>query len=161
VLQRKDSRDDQVRIKVIEIIPTLAHTFSATFAGMNSVTAPQSFLNFTFKYLMDMITAQKNREHAYISLGKFYVAMNSHVRGDKLIDDIFNIIVAGFRDTFCVESLKCLSIILQVSVTMRKKIDQFTIDMMFRGGLNNELIDSLKIVMIHVPTAVSLDSMKR
>eukprot|EP01037_Dinobryon_pediforme_P036831 gene36831-43956_t len=135
---------------MIEIIPNLAAAFSGAFTQPNKHTHNMNFLTFCFKYLIEAITARRDRNVAYISLGRLFETMSNHLRTTS-VDDIFPVIENGFRDVFCVNALKCLAMIVGVSVTIRDCVTVKVVDNMFRGGLTKELIDSLKIIIKYVP----------
>ena len=64
VLQRKDSRDVDVKHKVIDIIPNLASAFSATFSQKNAYTNSSTFLGFTVRFLLETIKGKRDRQIA-------------------------------------------------------------------------------------------------
>ena len=103
VLSLKDhSKEGEVRMKVIEIIPNLAAAFSGAFLQPNSYTNNMNFLTFCFKSLITSATAGKNdRNLAYISLGRLFENMSNHLRNHR-VDEIVQIIYNGFKEPFCV-----------------------------------------------------------
>lgn len=136
VLLLRDSRDSDIKSKVIDIIPKLASSFMATFLQPNQYTNPHNFLQYTVKYLLETIRAKKDRPLAYISLGKLVLSMTTALRSSTLISDILAIITDGFKDPFCVQALQCLAMIMNVSQASRKFVNSDLIDAMFRGGLH-------------------------
>lgn len=151
VLQLRDSRDTDIKNKVIDIIPKLASSFMATFLQPNQYTNPHNFLQYTVKYLLETIRIKKDRPLAYISLGKLVLSMTSALRSSTLISDILTTITDGFKEPFCVMALQCLAMVMNVSQASRKYINTELIDAMFRGGLTPDLITTLKIVLRHIP----------
>ncbi len=149
VLQRKDPNDPaEVRAKVIEIIPNLASAFPVIFVQRNSYTTG-SFLEHVIKYLKDIIQAKRDRGHAFVALGKLYVALPVHFSSTE-IRSILQVISGGMSDPFCPQALTCLGLIVSVSPAMRDLVDSRLIDLMFRGGISPDLIDNLTIVLANV-----------
>lgn len=149
VMQRRDyySITGEVRVKVIEIIPNLAAAFYKDFVGENSHTKPITFLQYCFKYLVDMINAKREQNSAYLSLGRLYEIMSEHLKNG--VGDAIAAISNGFKDKFCVNALKCLEMVVKSSETARGLVTIKLIDLMFKGGLTRDLIDSLKVVFKH------------
>jgi hypothetical protein len=108
VLSRKDYGGLDIGRRVIKLIPRLAVTFDVCFSGPNNYTEPNSYLQFTIKFLLDTIRQKRDRSIAYISLGKLFVAMPSKVKSPTLNDEIFASINDGFKDPFCTAALDCL-----------------------------------------------------
>ena len=105
VLQRKDhSKEGDVRMKIIEIIPNLAAAFSGAFLQPNSYTSNMNFLTFCFKYLIESVTGKKDRNLAYISLGRLFENMSNHLRNTS-VDEIVQIIYNGFKEPFCMVNI--------------------------------------------------------
>ena len=155
VLQKKDSKDADIRKKVIDIIPNLAKTFSNTFLLSNEYTNQSSFLQFTVKYLLDLVKGKKvayDRPLAYIALGKLVVAMATYLRSQPaFMNDIMVSINDGFRDPFCVQALQCMGMVINTIPSTRKSINTEFIDSMFRGGITSDLIETLKVIHKHIP----------
>eukprot|EP01038_Epipyxis_sp_PR26KG_P011143 gene11143-14952_t len=143
-LGKKDVRDEVIRHKVIEIIPNLAVACSSTF-----VNPQHNFLNSAIRLLLDMINYKKERYHAYLYLGKLFVAMANHLKNPPipLISEIYASVCNGFKDPFCTTALQCLGMIVNVCTVIRKQVDVQLIELMFRGGLTTELVDNLKIML--------------
>ena len=154
VLQRKDSRDVDVKHKVIDIIPNLASAFSSTFSRPNAYTQSSTFLGFTVRFLLETIRAKKDRQIAYISIGKLFIS-SSVLRISTIIKEVMGVINDGFKEPFCVAAMQSLGMIVNVSVPSRKFVNNDVVDAMFNGGLTPDLIDNLKILMIHVPAVRS------
>ncbi len=152
VLQRKDSRDSEVRLKIMEILPNLAVAFSSVFLQNNSHTSPHSFLSYSVKHLTDAINAKKERAAAFISLSKLLQSMAFHFRTSQNAGDVFETVCAGFGNPFCVQAINCFATVVNISPGVRKLVDHAKIENMFRGGLSTELIDGLKIIVKHVPS---------
>lgn len=153
VLKRKDHKEDSVRQKMLDIIPNIAAAFPSSFIQNNTHTAPDNFLMYSIKLLMQLITSSKKlRSSGYVSLGKLYVVMSSQLRAANLTEEIFQVISDGFREPFCPQALQCLGMIVNASSAMRQHVDDHIIDCIFRSGLNQELIDNLKIIMKHIPS---------
>eukprot|EP01032_Pedospumella_encystans_P020541 gene20541-23331_t len=151
VLQRRDSRDETVRQKVIEIIPNLADAFTSTFVHQNSKTNPDNFLTFCLKFLMDTIHAKKLRPAAYLALGNLCLNMSNQLRTSAILDDVVTIICEGFQEPFCVEALQCLGMIVSSCPSLRRFVDDHLVDLAFRGGLTTSMVDCLKILTKYVP----------
>lgn len=151
VLQRRESKDEAVRQKVIEIIPNLADAFPSTFVHQNNFTNRDNFLNYCLKFLMDTIQAKKLRPAAYLSLGNLCLNMSTQLRTSSITDDVITVICVGFRDPFCVEALHCLGMLVSSSTSVRKFVDDHMVDLTFRGGLTPSLVDCLKILTKYVP----------
>jgi hypothetical protein len=149
VLQRKDSRDIDVKHKVIDIIPNLASAFCTTFSQKNVYTNGSTFLGFTVRFLLETIKGKRDRGIAYISLGKLFIA-SSVLRSSTIITEVFGVIRDGFKDPFCVEAMQCLGMIVNVSTASKKYVDTNLIDAMFTGGLTPDLVENLKILMKQV-----------
>lgn len=152
VLQRKDWRDPEVRLKIMEILPNLAIAFSSTFLQPNSYTGTHTFLTYSTKHLADVINAKKERAAAFQSLGRLFQAMTNYFKSSNNVTDIFEVICSGFGSPFCVQALNCMAILVNISPLVRKLVDNTKIDNMFRGGLSSELIDALKTIVKQVPT---------
>lgn len=150
-LQRRESKDEAVRQKVIEIIPNLADAFPSTFVHQNNFTNKDNFLNYCLKFLMDTINAKKLRPAAYLSLGNLCLNMSTQLRTSSITDDVITVICQGFREPFCVEALQCLGMVVSSSSAVRKFVDDQLVDLTFRGGLTPSLVDSLKILNKYVP----------
>ena len=151
VLQRKDSRDVDVKHKVIDIIPNLASAFSSTFSRTNAYTQSSTFLGFTVRFLLETIRAQRDRQIAYISLGKLFVS-SPVLRVSTIIKEVIGVINDGFREPFCVAAMQSLGMIVNVSVPSRKFVNNDVVDSMFNGGLTPDLVENLKVLMRHVPS---------
>jgi len=152
VLQRRDSKDEAVRTKVIEIIPNIAYAFPSSFVHQNSYTSSETFLNYCLKYLMTAIQANRNRAVAFSALGKLCYNMSNQLRTSLLMEDIVLVIYSGFGKPFCVEALQCLGSVVSSCVNVRRLVDDEIVDSTFRGGLTLNLVDCLKILMKNVPS---------
>ena len=150
VLQRKDSRDVDVKHKVIDIIPNLASAFSCTFSQTNAYTQKSTFLGFTVRYLLETIRGKRDRQIAYISLGKLFIS-SSVLRVSTIIKEVIGVIIDGFKEPFCIAAMQSLGMIVNVSTPSRKFVNNDMVDAMFNGGLTPDLIDNLKVLMRHVP----------
>ena len=151
VLQRKDSRDVDVKHKVIDIIPNLASAFSATFSQKNAYTNSSTFLGFTVRFLLETIKGKRDRQIAYLSLGKLFIA-SSVLRSSTIIKEVFTVINDGFKEPFCIAAMQCLGMVVNVSSASRKHVNTDVIDALYLGGLTPDLIENLKILMKHVPS---------
>lgn len=151
VFQRKDSRDAEVKHRIIEILPKIANAFSGTFLQPNPYSTPNNFLGFSLKYLLETIAARKDRQVAYLSLGKLFLALSTYFRSYTNISDIFQTILVGFRDPFCREALSCLGMFITTCTASRKFIDEKVINTIFTGGLTEDLVETLKTVIKYVP----------
>ena len=154
VLQRKDSRDVDVKHKVIDIIPNLASAFSATFSQKNAYTNSSTFLGFTVRFLLETIKAKRDRQIAYLSLGKLFIS-SSVLRSSTIIKEVFGVINDGFKEPFCIAAMQSLGMIVNASSASRKHVNTDVVDAMFLGGLTPDLIENLKILMKHVPSVRS------
>jgi FKBP12-rapamycin complex-associated protein len=151
VLQRKDWRDPDVRLKIMEIVPNLATAFSSTFLQPNSYTGSHNFLSYSVKHLTDIINGKKERLAAFQSLGRLLPAMSNHFKTSSNVSDVFEVICSGFTNPFCVQALTCLATLLNIAPAARKILDNAKVENMFRGGLSMELVDALKVVVKFVP----------
>jgi len=152
ILQRKDSKDEEVRKKVIEVIPNIADAFAATFVKTNKFTNTDNFLQFSLKFFMSSIMAKKQRSVVYLSLGKLCLKMANQLRTAPIVDELLQVICEGFKDPFCVEALQSLGMIVSSSVSIRRLVDDQLVNSMFRGGLTQELVENLKILSRYVPS---------
>jgi serine/threonine-protein kinase mTOR len=153
VLQRKDSRDANIKQKVLVLIPKLAALSQATFIQHNQYTAPLNFLSYSVRHLLDVIYAHKDRSVAYLALGSFLVSMAPAIKGvNAIIDDVFSAIKIGFKDPFCIEALDCLSVVVKASGGGHGFVDSELVNAMFQGGLTPELIKSLKVIVKTTPS---------
>jgi serine/threonine-protein kinase mTOR len=153
VLQRKDSRDQNIKQKVLILIPKLAALSQATFIQHNQFTAPLNFLSFSVRHLLDVIYAHKDRSVAYLALGNFLISMAPAIKGvNAIIDDVFAAIKIGFKDPFCIEALDCLSVVVRASGGGHGFVDSELVNAMFQGGLTPELIKSLKVIVKTTPS---------
>jgi FKBP12-rapamycin complex-associated protein len=112
VLQRKEHRDKSVRQKVLDLIPKMAAFIPKTFLSPNRFTQPNNFLTVSILHLLQLIRQGTDRQLAYYSLGKLFLAMASVLTKFRaLIDDIFLVVRQGFTNPFCpeVSSLATLS----------------------------------------------------
>ena len=151
ILQRKDSKDEEVRKKVIEVLPNIADAFAATFVKTNRFTHADNFLQFSLKFFMSSIMAKKQRSIVYLSLGKLCLKMANQLRNSSIVDDLLPVICEGFKDPFCVEALQCLGMIVSSSVSIRRLVDDQLVNSMFRGGLTQELVETLKVLSRCIP----------
>jgi hypothetical protein len=151
VLQRRDSKDEAVRQKVIEIIPNLADAFPVTFVHANEYTGPDNFLIYCLNFLIASIRAKRLRSAAYLSLGNLCLNMANQLRASSITDDVMTVICEGFRDPFCVEALESLGMIVSSLSTVRRFVDDRLVDLAFKGGLTVSLVDCLKILSKYVP----------
>ena len=71
-LQKKDSRDIELRSRVIDVMPRLASVYYQTFLYPNVVTKQLSFLQYFIKHLISIIKLKKERSLAYNTLGKLF-----------------------------------------------------------------------------------------
>ena len=71
-LQKKDSRDIELRSRVIDVMPRLASVYYQTFLYPNIVTKQLSFLQYFIKHLISIIKLKKERSLAYNTLGKLF-----------------------------------------------------------------------------------------
>ena len=156
IMIRKDYKDDIVRNKVIEILPTLCAAFPASFVQHNAYTRPNNFLVYTIKFLITTIHAKKLRGAAYLALGKLYLTMANQMRTLSLVEDIFFTINAGLREPFCIEALQCLGMIVTVSVPIRRYIDDQLMDAIFSAELTPELLENVKLLAKYVPAIRSI-----
>jgi hypothetical protein len=150
VLQRKDSRDIDVKHKVIDIIPNLASAFSTTFSQKNIYTNGSTFLGFTVRFLLETIKGKRDRQISYISLGKLFIS-SAVLRTSPVVKEVFGVINDGFKVPFCVEAMQSLGMIVNASLSSRQYVTTDLVDAMFLGGLTPDLIENLKILMKHVP----------
>lgn len=154
VFQRKDAREIEIRLKVIDVIPKLVSAFTPIFLQMNQ-NSDQTILVYALKHLLNATKSSTDRNNAYLALGKLFSAVSTHLRTSSLLNDIFVAINNGFRDPFCVAALSCLSYVIKSSSTIAKRyVTTEVIDAMFRGGFKVDLIETLKIVVKQVPVVL-------
>ena len=152
ILSRKDSKDLNIKRQVVILIPKLALTSPSTFVQRNQYTQPLNFLSYSVRHILTAIYSHKDREIGYIALGNLLVCMASALRGvNAIVDDVFQAIKKGFEDPFCIEALKCLSVVVKSSTVASTFIDPPLISAMFAGGLTPELIASLKVIVKVAP----------
>jgi FKBP12-rapamycin complex-associated protein len=154
VLSKKDSKDIDVKQNVLEMLPNLAKAFSSTFLQPNSYCSP-NFLMYTVTFLIESITERKERNNAFVALGKLHLALSNHFRTSVQIQSVFDVICVGFKDPFSTDALDCLGIMVNISPAFRKLVEEKTVEFMFRGGLSKQLVESLKLVTKHVPVVRS------
>eukprot|EP00981_Chlorochromonas_danica_P006380 scaffold1365_cov163-Ochromonas_danica.AAC.70 len=153
VLQRKDWRDVDIRIKIIELLPNMASAFSNAFLQPNTFTSPNTFLAYGLKHYMDCIVVRKERDQCYKGLMRLFLAMPTYFKtATTSANEVFQVIISGFKDPFSIEALPCFTTLLNVSPPSRKLIENKVIDLLFRGGLTPQLVDTLKVVIKHVPS---------
>ena len=152
ILSRKDSKDLNIKRQVIVLIPKLALTSPSTFVQRNQYTQPLNFLSYSVRHILNAIYGHKDREIGYISLGNLLVCMASALKGvNAIVDDVIQAIKKGFKEPFCMEALKCLSVVVQSSPSAQSFIDPPLISSMFLGGLTPDLISSLKVIVKVAP----------
>jgi serine/threonine-protein kinase mTOR len=152
ILSRKDSKDANIKRQVIVLIPKLALTSPSTFVQRNQYTQPLNFLSYSVRHILNAIYGHKGREIGYISLGNLLVCMASALKGvNAIVDDVIQAIKKGFEEPFCIEALKCLSVVVQSSPSAHSFIDSTLISSMFLGGLTPDLISSLKVIVKVAP----------
>ena len=148
ILSRKDSKDVNIKRQVIILIPKLALTSPSTFVQRNPYTTPLNFLSHSVRHILNAIYGQKDREIGYIALGNLLVCMASALKGvNTFVEDVMHAIKRGFVEPFCIEALKCLSVVMQSSPSAHDFIDSALVSSMFLGGLTPELISSLKVIV--------------
>lgn len=67
--QRKDAREQEVRLKVIEIIPKLAATFTPFFLQPNTLTGDQTLLTYAIKHMLNAAKSPIDRDASFLALG--------------------------------------------------------------------------------------------
>jgi FKBP12-rapamycin complex-associated protein len=151
VLLRKDWRDFEIREKVLDIIPNLARTFTSAFLQSNSYCSP-NFLNFSVKHLIECIADKSHRSSAFVSLGKLHLSLSNHFRTSPDVQEAFSAVCLGFKTPFSVEALDCLGVLVNIAPLIRRFVDPNVVTAMFRGGLSIQLVESLKVIIKHIPT---------
>lgn len=152
VMQKKDFRDAEVKRKILDLIPKVAGAFNNAFIQTNPYMGENTFLMFSLKHIIDTINAKRDRPTAFLSLGKLFQAVSSFFRNYSAVGESYDAVSSGFRDPFCLEALSCLGMMVTYCPAVRKYIDERTVDLMFRGKLSLELVESLKVVIRHIPT---------
>lgn len=153
--QKKDAKDQFVKQKVIELIPKVAGAFNNTFLQPNPFSVPNNYLGYSLKFLIETITARKDRGIAYISLGKLFQVLSSYFKSYPNVNEILQVIYSGLQEPFCNEALVCLGMVISVSFAARKCIDEAAVSSIFRGGLTNELVDTAKMIVKYIPSVRS------
>ena len=152
VLQRRDSKELEIRKKTVEILPKLAGSFSVAFVAQNPYTGASNFLVFSLQYLLSSIRARKDRGTCFLALGRLFMSASSSLRTIDMMHDILPVIDEGFKYPFCPEALRCLTMLVNTSLTSRRCIGLKLIDNFFNGGLTPDLMECLKALMRHVPS---------
>jgi FKBP12-rapamycin complex-associated protein len=151
VLIRKDWRDFEIREKVLDIMPNLARTFTSAFLQPNPYCSP-NFLSFSVKHLIECIADKSHRSSAFVSLGKLHLSLSNHFRTSPDVQEAFSAVCLGFRTPFSVEALDCLGVLVNTAPQIRRFLDPNVVTAMFRGGLSLQLVESLKVIIKHIPT---------
>jgi len=152
VLSHKDSSNNEIKRKVIDMIPYLAGVFQSAFTTSTSKDSNgMLLLQYCYKYLMDIIKKKTvDRPYAYISLGKLVEKMANAFRSThaNLITEIMtHFIDDGFRDPFCIQVLQCIGMVLTASSSSRTFINTNFVNSMFKGDLTIDLLNCLRIVI--------------
>ena len=155
VLSHKDSSNNEIKRKVIDIIPYLAGVFQSAFTTSTSKDSNGILLlQYCYKYLMDIIIKKNaDRPSAYISLGKLVEKMSNAFRSthSNLVAEIMtHFIDDGFKDPFCIQVLQCIGTVLTASSSSRVYINTSFVNSMFKGDLTLDLLNCLRIVIKHV-----------
>lgn len=110
VLSCRNAPENDLKQRVIKLIPKLSVAFSASFLHQNEYTAPLSYLQLSMKYLMETIKSKKDRGAAYLALGRLFLPMSSYLRSN--VTEVFDCICEGFADPFCTPALECLGMVV-------------------------------------------------
>jgi FKBP12-rapamycin complex-associated protein len=154
VFQRKDNRDVNIKLKVLELIPKMAAASPSSFLQQSSFVSQSNFLTYSIRHLLAVIQSGRERPAAYVSLGGLFTALSSalKVTHSHIIDDVFGAIKEGLKEPFCVEAMQCLGVVVKSSVTVREYVDSSLVNALFQGGLTSELIKCLKIIVKNTPS---------
>jgi hypothetical protein len=144
--------DLEARNLVVSLTPPLASAFSKNFISSNKYI-PQSgtFLQYSVKQLLAIVKSKRDAAVAFVSLGQLF-SYCVPLRTSTLVEEIFGAVIEGFADPYAnAKALECLGMIVQTSLPSRRLIDRNVIDAMFRGGLSQELMYTLRVIVKYVP----------
>lgn len=151
-LQKKDSRDSELKSRVMDVMPRLAGVYPQAFVQPNAVTNQSSFLQYFVKHLIDIIRQKRERQLAYTTLGRLFNTCFALGNSSfTLVEEIKGAVQDGFKDPFCKEALECFAHMVNLSPFCRRFVTPELVDAMFRGGLTEELIVTLNAIMRNVP----------
>lgn len=151
VLQKKDSKETEIRKKTVQLVPKLAGAFASFFVAQNPYTRTSNFLVYYLTFLLKDIKNKKDREVCFLSLGHLFQYASASLRVVDMMADILPIIDEGFKFPFCIEALQCFTMLIHCSPLCRRYITTKLIDNVFNGGLSADLLSCLKAVMKFVP----------
>ena len=155
-LLKKDSRDMELKRKVMGVMPSLASIYNEVFNNkiipVKDKKDQKTFLQYFVTHLIDTIRQKKERQLAYTTLGKLFLSSQTLSTSQTLVNQCMAAVTDGFKEPFCREALSCFTHMVSVSQSnCRRHVTPELIDSMFIGGLTEELVMTCNAIMRNMP----------